>query len=177
MTRKYYFPAHADADHKRYIALELALLISDFLVKKGGKLEDIYFALKRYMQENMKYREEEDAEITEYNKMMAFFHQVLAVDMENERRGRAKPDRFSEEGRDAVIRFAINSEMKKSEITYWLRIGALMAAGLTREKAREKMYQDLLEKGDLKGAKMVRVFQDKVHLLKTNDQIPTPSLD
>jgi len=67
--------------------------------------------------------------------------------------------------------------MKKSEITYWLRIGALMAAGLTREKAREKMYQDLLEKGDLKGAKMVRVFQDKVHLLKTNDQIPAPSLD
>jgi hypothetical protein len=35
------------------------------------------------------------------------------------------------------------------------------------EKAREKMYQDLLKKGDLKTAKAMRQFQDKVHPLET----------
>ncbi len=47
-----------------------------------------------------------------------------------------------------------------------------MAEGLTTEEAREKVYQDLIEKGDLKGAKALRAFQDKVHPPKTNDQIP-----
>jgi len=177
MTGKFYFPAHADVDHKRYIILELALLISDHVIKRSGKFVDFYFALKRYMQENMKYREEEDTGIKEDNKMMALFHQVLAADMENERKGRVKPDKFSEEEQNAIIRFAIDSEREKTEIVYWLRIGVLMAEGLTKEQAREKMYQDLLDKGDLKRAKILREFQDKVHPLKTNDQIPPPSPD
>jgi len=177
MTGKFYFPAHADVDHKRYIILELALLISDHVIKRSGKFVDFYFALKRYMQENMKYREEEDTGIKEDNKMMALFHQVLAADMENERKGRVKPDKFSEEEQNAIIRFAIDSEREKTEIVYWLRIGVLMAEGLTKEEAREKMYQDLLDKGDLKRAKILREFQDKVHPLKTNDQLPPPSPD
>lgn len=172
MTGKFYFPAHADADHKRHIALELALLISDHLIKHKGKFVDIYFALKQYMHEAKKYHEQEDAEITEENKIMAFFHRVLAVDMENERGGRVKPDKLSEEERDAIIKFAIDSEMKKTETVYWLRIGILMAAGLTKEEAREKMYQDLLEKGDLKRAKMLRAFQDKVHPVKHDSEVP-----
>jgi hypothetical protein len=175
VTGKFYFPAHADADHKRHMALELALLISDHLIKHGGKFEDVYFALKRYMRENMKYREEEDAAIKEENKSMKMTHAVLAADMENERRGRVKRDALSEEEHNPIIRFGIETEMKKAERTYWDRIGVLKTEGLTPEQAREKIYQDLLEKGDLKGAKMIREFQDKVHPLKTNDQITPPS--
>jgi hypothetical protein len=176
MTGKLYFPANADADHKRHLSLELALLIADHLTKNGGKLEDVYFALKRYMQENMKYRQQEDADIEEHNKYMGFFHKVLATDMEKERRGQLKPDTFSEEERNTVIRLGLEREMKKVEIAYWLRIGSLKAEGITTEQAREKIYQDLLEKGDLKGAKVIREFQDKVHPLKTDDQMPQPSL-
>ena len=44
-----------------------------------------------------------------------------------------------------------------------------MFEGLNREQAREKMYQELLEKGDLEGAKRMRRFQDKVHPLKKDD--------
>jgi hypothetical protein len=172
MTGKFYFPAHAYADHKRHVILELALLISDHIIKHSGEFVDFYLALKRYMQENMKFREEEDADIQEENKTMALYHKILAVDMENERKGRIKPDTFSEEERNAIIRLGEKFEMKKVEIWYWYRIGSLMAEGLTTEQAREKVYQYLIEKGDLKGAKALRAFQDRVHPLKTNDQIP-----
>jgi hypothetical protein len=51
----------------------------------------------------------------------------------------------------------------------------LMGEGLTLEQAREKVYQDLLKKGDLERAKMMRAFQDVVHPLKPGDQTPPPS--
>lgn len=92
MIGKIYLPAHADVDHKRHMALELALLISDHLMKHGGKFEDVYFALKRYLQENIKYRKEEESAIKEENKSMKVTHAVLAADMENERQGRVKPE-------------------------------------------------------------------------------------
>jgi hypothetical protein len=144
MTGKYYFPAHADADHKRSVVLELALLISDHLIKNGGKFGDVYFALKRYLWENMKYREEEDADIKEENKLMKMTHAVLAADMENERKGRVKPDTLSEEEHNEIMRYGFKAQMEKIKELYWLLIGILMAEGYTPEQAREKMYQDLL---------------------------------
>jgi hypothetical protein len=172
MTGKYRFPAHVDVDHKRHIALELALLISDYLVDNRGNFEDIYFALERYMQEARKYREEADAQITEDNKVMEIFHKVLAKELEIERQGRVKPDEFSEEEQDLLIKYAIDSELRKTTLTYWLRIGVLMTQGLTKDEAREKMYRDLLEKGDIKGAKLLRKFQDRVHPVKPDSQVP-----
>lgn len=55
---------------------------------------------------------------------------------------------------------------------YWYRIGVLKAEGLTPEQAREKIYQDFLKKGDLKGAEVMCEFQNKVHPLKAGDQLP-----
>jgi hypothetical protein len=51
----------------------------------------------------------------------------------------------------------------------------LMTEGLTLDQAREKVYQDLLKKGDLEGAKMMREYQDVVHPLKPGDRLPPPS--
>jgi len=172
MTGKYHFPAHVDIDHKRHKSLELAVLISDHLVDNRGNFEDVYFALKQYIQEARKYREEEDAQIIEDNKIMALFHKVLAKDMENERQKQLKPDEFSEEEQDVLIRYAIKSEFKKTQIVYWFSIGILMAKGLTKEEAREKLYQELIEKGDNKGAKTLREFQDRVHPVKSDSQVP-----
>jgi hypothetical protein len=172
MTGKFYFTAHAEADHKRSVALELALLISDHLNNNAGKFEDVYFALQRWMDENKKCREEEDAAIKEENTIMAFVRKLLAADMENERKGRVRPDKLSEEEREAIIRLGVEAEMEKAEIWYWFRIGSLKAEGLTPEQAREKIYQDLLKRGDLKRAKLFREFQDKVHPLKAGGQSP-----
>ena len=65
--------------------------------------------------------------------------------------------------------------MKSAEILYWFRLGVLMAGGLSEAQAREKIYQDLIDKGDLKAAKAMREFQNKVHPLKTNDPTSPPS--
>ena len=120
----------------------------------------------------MAVREEEDAAIKEANQTMALIHQIVAADMENERKGRIKPDKLSEEERNAIIKFGIETEIKKTETWYWFRIGVLMAGGLTQDQAREQMHQDLIDKGDLKKAKLLRVFQDKVHPLKTDGPVP-----
>jgi hypothetical protein len=177
MTRKLRSPAEEQADHIRHMALELALLISEHLIKNRGQFQDVYLALRRYVRENKKYREEEDAEIKKENEWLKLVRTIIAVDMEKERQGRVKPDTLSEEERNVIIKWGIESEMKKAEVLYWLRIGALKTEGLTTEQAREKMYRDLIEKGNQKGAKALRAFQDKVHLLKKNDQAPPPLPD
>ena len=106
---------------------------------------------------------------------MAFIHSLLAADMENERKGRVKPDILSESERNSIIKLGIESEMKKAEKLYWFRVGVLMAGGLTKEQAREKIYQDVVGKGDLKMAKTFRDFQNKVDPLKAGDELPPTS--
>jgi hypothetical protein len=162
-----YLPIAADTDRKRYIALELAVLISDHLINNKGKFEDIYHALRRWMRENAALREQEEIDIEEENKIMAMIHQVLKADMEKERRERVKPDTLSHEEREALMRYGIESEIKSLEAEYWIRIGKLRAEGLTPEQARERIYQDVVQGGDLKRAKAMRQFQDKVHPLES----------
>ena len=107
---------------------------------------------------------------------MVLIHKVLAVEMEHEREGKVKPDKLSEEERKPFIRLSIDKEIdeekKEAEIMYWFRIGSLMVEGLTMEQAREKMYQDLVNKGDLKKAEVMRQFQDKIHPLQSNNPSP-----
>jgi hypothetical protein len=174
MTGKIYAPAHAADDHKRYVAFEVALLIAEHLTNHGGKFEDVEFAFRRWMQENMKQRKEEDADITDENRDMEIMHAVLAADAENERTGRVKPDTLSEEERDAILRYGVESAKRNAEIAYWFRVAGLVAEGLTVEQAREKIYQDLVGKGDLEGARMVREFQDRVHPLRIDRKVPPP---
>jgi hypothetical protein len=174
MSGMFYFPAHADADHKRYVALELVLLISDHLIKRGGDFEDVYFAFQRWLQESQESREEEDADIKEENQNIAFMRRILEASAENDRQGRVKPEKLSAEERDAILRGGVESLKRRLEKTYWLRMAGLMAEGFTLEQAREKVYQDLLERGDLEGAKMMRAYQDVVHPLKAGDQAPPP---
>jgi hypothetical protein len=172
MSGKIYAPAHETADLKRSIAFELALPIANHLTKHGGSFEDVVFAFEHWMQENMKNRKQENAEIEEENRLIEIIHAVLKADAEQEREGRVKPDRLSEEERNTILRYGVKKARRETEILYWLRIAALMATGLTEEQAREKIYQDLLAKGDERGARMVREFQDQVHPLNNKDQEP-----
>jgi phage terminase small subunit len=175
MTRKIQSPAHAEADRKRHLALALALLISDFLIKEGGKYEDAYYALRRYMHESIENRKSEDADINEYNEKMKLVHNILAAAMKQEQEGRVKPDILSEEERNVVMRLEFQSQTKELQVLYWIRKAELMFNGFTQEQAREKMYQDLIDNGNLQGAKKMREFQDKYDPLKTNDQTTPPS--
>jgi 16S rRNA G966 N2-methylase RsmD len=67
--------------------------------------------------------------------------------------------------------WVFNDNVNSPEIKKWLRIGVLEATGLT-EEAREKLYRDLLEKDDIKGAKMLCEFQDRVHPVKPDSKVP-----
>ena len=119
MMGKFYFPARANADHKRYVALELAILISEYLEKNGGKYEDVYFAFRRWMQENKKYREERDLDIEEENWATAFTRKVLEAAVKEEQRGNIKPDRLSEEERNAILKSGIDALNRKLEKFYF----------------------------------------------------------
>jgi hypothetical protein len=174
LTRSLYMPAHADLDHKRSIAFRLALLISDHLINKG-KYSDVYFALRRYMQENKRYREKKDADIEKNNETMKLFHRALAKEMANEREGRIRPDTYTEEEQNFAIKWSMDKEKKEMELTYWFRIGKYMAQGLSKEEAREKVLKDEIDKGDPIKSEVFRKFQNEIHPLKTNDQASPPS--
>jgi hypothetical protein len=173
---KIYFPKQAEADHKCYLAMEIANLISDHLLKNGGKLEDIKYAFEHWMKENLINREEDDEDIKEENNNIAFTRKLIEADVENEKRGRVKPDRLSDEERNVILKWGQQSAAKKLERTYWLRIAELMVEGKTVEQGREKIYQDLLEKGDIEGAKSMRRYQNIIHPLKNNNPNPAPIL-
>jgi hypothetical protein len=173
MTGKFYFPVNADTDHKRHIALELAVLFSNHLINNGGNFEDAYYAIGRYMQETKEYREDVNADIQEWNKDMEFFHAILAADMEKERKGHARPDTFSEEERAALIRYGEESQIRQAERTFWFVVGILKASGLTEEQACDKINQYLVNKGYSKAAEMVRRFQEKTKPQNMNDGSPS----
>jgi hypothetical protein len=170
LSGKFYFPISADADHKMHIVLKLSIPLSDHLIKIGGNFEDVYYAIGRYMWEHKKHREDVDADIQEWNKDMEFIHAILAADIENERKGRIKPDTFSKKEINTILQNEIKSQIKELETLYWSKIVRLMFDGLTEEEAREKLYQDVLGKGDLKVGKSFREFQNRVHPLKVGDQ-------
>ena len=50
-----------------------------------------------------------------------------------------------------------------------------MFEGYTMEEDREIMYKDLVDKGDLEGAKVLRAYQDAVHPMKSAVQVPPKS--
>jgi hypothetical protein len=171
---KYYSPKHADIAHKNYVSMEIANLISDHLLKNGGKLEDVKYAFEHWMKENLIHREEDDEDIEEENKNIAFTRKIIEADVENEKQGRVQPDRLSDEERDVILKWGQQSAIKKLERIYWLRIAELMVEGKTVEQGREKIYRDLLYKGDIEGAKMMREYQNIIHPLKNVDQPPPP---
>jgi hypothetical protein len=173
LAGKLYFPRNADADHKMHIVLKLTIPLSDHLITKGGNFEDVYYAIGRYMWEHKKYREDVDADIQEWNKDMEFIHAILAADIENERKGRIKPDTFTEEERAALIRSGEESQIRQAERTFWFLVGILKAVGLTEEQACEKIHQYLVNKGNLKVAEMVRRFQEKTKPQNMNDGSPS----
>ena len=177
MSGKLHFPGQANA--KRHIALEVAIVISDHLIKNGGKTEDVLFAFNRLMQERKKYRKEVDAEIEEENQEIAFIRQVLEAADEVEREGREKPAKLTPEEQQAIMRYGLKAKMvsmsRDLETRYWFRVGELMGEGLTQWQAREKIYRDLFEKDDVDGAKKIRIYQDTVHPLKAEGQNPTSS--
>jgi hypothetical protein len=163
MARKIKTPSQADADRKMRVALELALLFSDFLTKEDGQFTDIFWALHRLMREAADYRRQADERIEKQNEFIALIHRILEIDMERERRGRVKPDRLSAEERDTLIRDGIKKAIRKMEASYWLRIGELMGEGFTEEESREKLYQNMLESGDARLMDFFYKFQDEVH--------------
>jgi len=179
MTGKFYLPEHANADYKFHVAMEVALFISDHLIKSGGKIEDVRFALERLMKERMEFREEEEVDTKEENWGIAFTRQVLEAADKTEQEGRVKRDRLTDAEVNSIIKYGLEakreSDMRFVEKLYWICVAGEMDHDLTKEQAREKIYQDLLGEDNTEGAKAMRSFQDIIHPLKDDDQVPPPS--
>jgi len=173
MTGKFYFPRHADDDRKRQVALEVGLFIADHLIKNGGTVEDVRFAFEHWMKENQRYRKVEEADIEKENQEIMFTRKVIEAAYKAEQQGRVKRDRLTYKERNVAIRYGLEAKMeleiRRLEKEYWSRIGELMGEGLTVEQARARIYQDLLEKGDMKGAKAMLQYQDIIHPIKADD--------
>jgi hypothetical protein len=172
MTRKLNFPIMIRADHKRSIALQLGLLLSEHLVDRGGKYEDVYLALQDLLDRNMMDRQDDEEAIESHNQIMAVVHKIIDADLRVEQNSAVKPDRLSADDVNVVVEWKLNSLMKTLEISYWENIATLTSTGLTKDQAREKMVQDLIDKGDLAGAKARRAYQKIVHPVKSLNQTP-----
>ena len=83
--------------HHKALALELAYVISDHIIKEGGSFEDVYYAFERWMRQNQFRREEIDAEVQEDNDYIIFLRRIIKAEAEMERRGRIQPDQLTEE--------------------------------------------------------------------------------
>lgn len=175
LGRKIYMPVHAREDHILSKSLELALYFSDFIIKDGGKFEDIYQGLTFLFKMSQELREEEDDEIKEDNERIELLRRIIEIDLENERKGRVKPELLSLEEREIIIKWQMQSMAKRIQINYWSAIGKIMAEGNTIEQAREKMYQDLVVQGNPEAAKGLRLLQDKIHPMGKSTQPPQSS--
>lgn len=161
LSSKIYLPVQTVAAHKSHIALELATLISDHLIKKGGSFEDVYLALSTLLKKRKAYREEEDEEIRQNNEEMLILRRVIEADMKNEQEGRVKPERLSDQERETIIKWGKRKTEKESEILYNLFIGASTAWGHTQEEVYETIHQHFINIGNLQGAELIRQFHDR----------------
>ncbi len=174
LTWKTRFPAHEEQDYRWHMALQLASLFTDHLVKQGGNFEDIYNALARFMKGNKRLREEEDQDIKAHNERLASMRRIIQAAVETERRERVAPDRLTPEEVQTVMEWELDKEKKKVEIDYWLRIARFKGQGLTEEQAREKLVRELIRKGDLIGAEKLRDYQNTVHpIRKQPEELPS----
>jgi len=175
LAGRLYFPIMVDADHKRHMSLQLGILIAEHLINKGGEFQDVYLALRTLLQKNKRFRQNEEDAIEADNQFMALIHRILELDLENERKGAVKRDRLTEDEIDQLLKSEQESFIKRMEVSYWKNIATLMMEGISREQAREKMYRDLLDNGNVEGAKALRAYQDITDPLKPRRQEPPPS--
>jgi hypothetical protein len=167
LTGKFPVPANEERYHKLQVALELGLCISNHLVEERGKYEDVLYAFDRFMKVRKKQREIEDIDIEEENEQIEFTRKLIEADVQVELEKRPKRDRLTDQEKNRIFRWWMDAKAKELEAQYLIRVYELMAEGLTSQQAREKIYQDIVDKGDLKGAEMVRTYQETVHPLET----------
>ncbi|MFC2015144.1 hypothetical protein ACFLUP_04050, partial [Chloroflexota bacterium] len=105
---------------------------------------------------------------------IAFTRTILEAADKAEQEGRVKRERFTNEEINDIFKYGlegkVESKIRDAEKRYWLRIADLIGEGLTQAQARDKIYQDLLDKGDIEGAKMIRQYQDKIHPKKSGNK-------
>jgi hypothetical protein len=174
LTFKTVFPGHEIEYYKRYMSLTLGMLMADHLLTNKGRFEDIYYAFAQLMN---RYRQDREAGTEAYNQKLIRVRSLLETLAENEANGQTDRGKLTDEEINAVLKMQQARYIKSIETKYWIGIATLMQDGISMEEAREKMYQDFLNKGDEKGAKELRAYQDKVHPLKPQPVTPTTGDD
>ena len=101
---------------------------------------------------------------------MTLLRQIMEADLKNEEKNRVKPYVLTPQERNIISKWMVDAEIKETKMWYWFKILNLQADGYTEEGAREKVYQDILAKGNPKAAKLMREFQEITHPLKDKNQ-------
>lgn len=166
MTGRLYLPGHQKADHERYSVLEFSFSVYDYIENKGGKLVDAINAFFQLMQQAGDYRQKMEILINEGNEEAAFTRKVLEEFTKEPLR-----DRLTKKEINQIMGIALERELLDAERVYWGRIASLITGeGLTITQARERIYQDLVDKGDVEGARLIRTYQDRIHPLTVKNQ-------
>jgi len=172
ILQKFYFPGHREADHKRYVSFELAVFMSEFLIKKGGTFEDVHCYLREVHRRNKERSDREEEDVRRENQAVALMRAIIQADLEKERQARVQPDRLTPDQIRALMRIRRKESEKRAEARYWMWITDLVDQGLTVAQAREKLYQDLLRWGYPKFAADFRSWQDRIHPLRPDRESP-----
>jgi hypothetical protein len=173
LTFKVVLPGHEREYYKRYMSLTLGILFADHLINDNGRFEDIYYAFRQLLKQ---YRQARKEETTEYNETLQRVRRLLDTIAENEANGQTERGKLTDEEINNILIMQRDKYLKSIETRYWTGIAALMQSGITKEQAREKIYQDTLATGDAKLAKELKAYQDKIHPLKSAPP-PPPAPD
>lgn len=125
--------------------------------------------MEALLKRHQMFRQDRDSDIEDENKSIDFMRRIIEVAEETERDKRPIPEVLTPEEQNLAIKHGMESKLRKLASEYWNRIGELTLEGHTQEEAREKIYSDLISQGDVKGAKLIREFQNKIHPLQTKD--------
>jgi hypothetical protein len=162
LSGKLRFPLNDEANRKTYMAIQLAMLLSEHLVERQGKFADFCRAMRRLLAEERATRGAKEQNIAEDNNLMHIIHRMLAADMKKESESSIKPGKFKTEEIEHLLNWKVGRHSAGLDAIYWKKIVEKMSGGLTRAQAREAMVQELIDKGNPDAAATLRRLQKRI---------------
>lgn len=161
LTRTLTLPVHKDIAEKRVMALDIAMVILDYLVNPRGRYEDVLFTLKHLLKQYQKHRQKVDADIENQNLEIEFFRKLGEIVFE-ERQKRPQPDPLLVRRAQVEINQILAGKIREAVLSYWLRKAELVKEGITPNEAKVRLTQLLTAGYDINRAQMMEAFQDKI---------------
>jgi hypothetical protein len=161
LTRTLPLPVYKDIADKRVMALDIATVIQEHLVKPQGSYEDVLYAFNHLMKKSQIHRQKVDSSIEQQNREIEIVQKLQKAAFE-EQQARPKPHPLLIRRAQAEMNQIRAAKLEDAILSYWWRKAELMMGGLTPEQAREKMTQILTDGYDFKRAQIMKGLQNKI---------------